>query len=141
MASPAARRLARLSELARRVLTAAEQHAAALGHPSVGVGHLLLALLHEQRGSVQHLLHSAGLAAAEVDAGLDAGQAALLADADAIIDAALALAEAAGSHYVGTEHLLLALLQNAAGVDALDAHGAHLAALQHALEAQLRGGH
>lgn len=101
---------ARYSELVRRVVNAGEQLAQALGHATPGAGHLLAALLHERRGSARMLLTTCGVDAQRLQADLRDGHADLLGGAQAALSAALELSTAAGSHYTGTEHLLLALV-------------------------------
>lgn len=101
---------ARYSELVRRVVNAAEQQAQALGHATAGAGHLLAALLHERRGSARLLLTTCGVDAQRLQADLSHGRADLSGGAEAALNGALELATAAGSHYTGTEHLLLALV-------------------------------
>src|SRR5688572_6046579 len=62
---------ARLSELSRRVLNAAEQMAVALDHPVVGVGHLIMALVNERRGVTSSFLKLGGLDADALKKALD----------------------------------------------------------------------
>lgn len=101
---------ARLSELSRRVLNAAEQVAVALNHPSVGVGHVLLALLVERRSPMCALLHQCGLNEDRLRHDLLRGDSALLVGMDGILVNALGYAERFGSHGVGTDYLLLAMV-------------------------------
>src|SRR5258707_6127048 len=56
-----AKRVARLSELSRRVLNGAEQIAGHMGHREVGLAHLLLVLAHERRSICARLLRAAQL--------------------------------------------------------------------------------
>ncbi len=119
----AAKRFARLSELSRRVLNAAGQLAAGppdgTGRAVVGLDHLLLVLAREQRSPVSRLLSDCGLDVAALEAALgqfmpgDALNAgAVLED---VIDQAGDRADQLGTHYTGTDHLLLALAQNPYG--------------------------
>jgi ATP-dependent Clp protease ATP-binding subunit ClpC len=129
------RRSVRLSELSRRVISAAEQMAAAFHHPTVGSGHLLLALLLETRSPASMLLQESGLNETRLRNGL------LKRDPLALISAAnvlnQAISETSGSHYIGTEHLLLALMLDAEGSALLVAYGIHLDDLYRRLNPEL----
>jgi ATP-dependent Clp protease ATP-binding subunit ClpA len=127
---------ARLSELSRRVIVSAEQRAAALGQP-VGVGHLLLALLAEQRSPAAGMMRACGLDDSRLRAGLDARDALLLVSLEPVLARAPLQAERLGSHYTGTEHLLLALALLPAGAHALRAYSADADALAARLVASL----
>lgn len=107
---------AKLSELSRRVLNAAEQKAVALDHSAVGLGHLLLALLHERRGVTSVILKQSGLDVDTLNAALQAPQRELLISIELVIGEAINQAEKYGSHYVGADHLLLALSLRDEGV-------------------------
>jgi ATP-dependent Clp protease ATP-binding subunit ClpA len=121
----AARRAARLSELSRRVISAAEQLAVTLDHPTVGLGHLLLVMLREKRSPISTLLSKSGLTQKRLRAGLTARDDALLVSIEETLTHALEKAETLGSHYTGTEHLLLTLIASPAGVDLLKQYGAN----------------
>jgi ATP-dependent Clp protease ATP-binding subunit ClpA len=103
------RRNARFSEIARRVLTGAEQLSVSLDHQTVGVGHLLLALLKEPRGETTGLLRESGLNSARLRQDLQAGVPLLLMSIEALLHHAIELSEQHNHHYTGTEHLILAL--------------------------------
>jgi ATP-dependent Clp protease ATP-binding subunit ClpA len=105
----AAKRSARLSELSRRAITAAEQLSVSMDHQSVGLGHLLLVMLMEERSPISALLRESGLDENQLRAGLDKAEAPLLVSIEVVLDRALDQAESLGSHYTGTEHLLLTL--------------------------------
>jgi ATP-dependent Clp protease ATP-binding subunit ClpA len=113
-----AKRVARLSELSRRVLTGAEQFAAEMGHKKVGLAHLLLVLSGERRSVCASLLSDAGLDTVTLEANLIKPRPVTGGMLDDVIDRAVDRAESLGSHYTGTEHLLLTL--------ALDPRGARL---------------
>jgi ATP-dependent Clp protease ATP-binding subunit ClpA len=113
-----AKRVARLSELSRRVFTGAEQFAEQMGHKYVGLAHLLLVLSGERRSVCARLLREAGLNMAMLEANLIKPRPVIGGRLDDVIDQAVNRAERFGSHYTGTEHLLLAL--------ALDPRGARL---------------
>ncbi|MAS34962.1 MAG: hypothetical protein CL610_13215 [Anaerolineaceae bacterium] len=118
-----ARRIARLSELSRRVMNAAEQTAVALDHPVVGIGHLLLVLAWETRSPTAHLLSEQGLDAARLHQSLLNGDANLMASIDQLLPRLAELVGQTGSHYTGTEHLLLALTADPNGRAMLEAYG------------------
>jgi ATP-dependent Clp protease ATP-binding subunit ClpA len=130
-----ARRSARLSELSRRVITAAEQMAVAYDHPTVGLGHLLLALLLEKRSPVSTILRESNLDAGFLRNGLSEHDPLLLANIEIVLSQALDEGEDAGSHYTGTEHLLLTLTINPEGIALLTACGLEPGLLRHRLQA------
>lgn len=108
----AARRMTRLSELGRRVLTAAQQLAQAHEQKSVMLHHLLLVLARERRSVAYRLLPEANFEPTRLEILIPSlpeesveGEASL----DYVLDRAVDRAEAFGSHYTGTEHLLLAM--------------------------------
>lgn len=133
-----AKRNARLTELSRRVITAAEQLAVTLDHPTVGLGHLLLVLLYEERSSTYALLRDSGLDEARLRRALDNQDAVLLVSIEGVLNIALDRAESMGSHYTGTEHLLLTLLLDPSGMSVLEKFGVSTEDLRRRLEAQLR---
>lgn len=118
-----AKRNARLSELSRRVINAAEQLAVTLDHPTVGQGHLLLVLLLEERSPISALLRAAGLDETRLRRELESGDTALLASLEDILNRALDQAQNLGSHYTGTEHLLLTLAADETGGALLRRYG------------------
>jgi ATP-dependent Clp protease ATP-binding subunit ClpA len=134
-----AKRNAHLTELSRRVITAAEQLAVTLDHPMVGLGHLLLVLVNEERSSTYTLLQTSGLDEARLRAGLDAQDSILLLSIEGILNIALDRAESMGSHYTGSEHLLLTMLLDPSGISVLERYGVHTDEMRYRLEAQLRG--
>src|SRR5262245_31074730 len=118
------RRSVRLSELSRRVISAAEQMAAAFHHPTIGLGHLLLALLLETRSPASALLHESGLNEMRLRNGLLKRDPLALINAENVLSQALS--EISDSHYIGTEHLLLALVLDVEGSTLLIAYGINL---------------
>lgn len=118
-----AKRNARLSELSRRVINAAEQLAVTLDHPTVGLGHLLLMLLLEERSSISTLLRGGGLDESRLRRELESGDPALLAPLETVLDRVLDTAQSMGSHYTGTEHLLLTLAADENGATLLRRYG------------------
>jgi ATP-dependent Clp protease ATP-binding subunit ClpA len=118
-----AKRVARLSELSRRVLNGAEQIAEQMGHKNVGLGHLLLVLAGERRSVCARLLREAGFDSAALESSLIKPRPATGGRLEDVIDRAVDRAEALGSHYVGSDHLLLALALNPRGSRLLRKYG------------------
>lgn len=124
-----AKRNAHLSELSRRIITGAEQLAVTLDHPTVGLGHLLLIMLLEDRSPIAALLRAGPLDERRLRAELDAGVPALLVSLEPVLNRALDTAQHQGSHYTGTEHLLLTLAADDDGAALLYRFGVDAAAL------------
>jgi ATP-dependent Clp protease ATP-binding subunit ClpC len=104
---------------ARRALSLAEREARALGHPHVGTEHLLLGLLTEEDGAAAGVLVEAGADTAsvrrKVQEAVGAGapgqtDPAHSARAARAVGRAPRFARDAGTASVGSEHLLLAVL-------------------------------
>lgn len=129
VSSSRSRQHARFSELSRRVIVGAEQSAAALDHSAVSIGHLLLALLLEARSPAAAALRASGLDETRLRASLDAQDALLLVSIELVLARAPDEAQRLGSHYTGTEHLLLALALLPAGARLLRVCGADAGAL------------
>ncbi|MEM9954021.1 MAG: Clp protease N-terminal domain-containing protein [Chloroflexota bacterium] len=110
---------ARLSELARRVLYAAEQHAIKYDHPVVSLSHLLLALHKERRGVTSDILKQGGLDSERLINELVSSKRTIFTSLDPVLKDAINQAEKYGSHYLGADHILLALTLNASGQDLL----------------------
>lgn len=116
----------RFTARARTVLQVAQDEAGRLNHNYIGSEHLLLGLIREDDGIAAKVLASIGL-------GLDAGRAAveelvgpgegpvlgeigLTPRAKLVIDKGVAEARKLRHHFIGTEHLLLGLLEVPDGV-------------------------
>jgi ATP-dependent Clp protease ATP-binding subunit ClpA len=125
---------ARLSELSRRVLNAAAQLAFSLDHANVGIGHLLLMMAQETRSPTSPMLLACGLDETRLRDGLAHGDDLLLVSIDPVLGQLRDLVEQAGSHYTGTEHLLLAIVHDPAGQAALHAYGVRLELLERQLQ-------
>jgi ATP-dependent Clp protease ATP-binding subunit ClpA len=133
----AAKRMARLSELSRRVLNAAGQLASQVGGQVGGIEHLLLVLAHERRSKASRILRECGLDQDRLESTLNrpAAQATSQktldpeANLEDVIDHAVDRADQLGTHYTGTDHILLALAQNPHGAQLLRRHGVDLARL------------
>lgn len=120
-----AKRIARLSELSRRVLYGAEQMASSLGHSGAGLPHLLLVLARERRSICARILseHRLDQTALEADLAAMAAPEPAVTTLDDLIDQAVDRAESFGSHYTGTEHLLLSLVHDPRGARLLSRYG------------------
>jgi len=136
-----AKRVARLSELSRRVLNAADQLAAQDAGRPAGIDHLLLVLLRERRSPVSRVLRSCGLDERALLTVIHSSAAApdsisevLL---DDVIDQAVNRADQLGTHYTGTDHMLLALAEHPQGVRLLQGCGVDPDQLQAALRRDL----
>jgi ATP-dependent Clp protease ATP-binding subunit ClpA len=114
----------KLSELGRRVLSAAEQSALSLEHSAPGIGHLLLALVQERRGVTSDMLKHSGLNAIDLEAAIERREEMLLNGLEHIMQTAVEEAQKSGNHYLGADHLLLALTLLPAGVILLQTFGA-----------------
>ncbi len=110
-----ARRLSHLSELSRRVLKGAEQVADQLDHKQVGLAHLLLVLAQERRSVCSQILHATGFDVRTLEADLHKPRPATGGALEDILDRAVEHAQALGSHYTGTDHILLAMASEARG--------------------------
>lgn len=135
-----ARRNARFSELSRRVLNAAEQIAISLDHQTVGIGHLLLVLVRERR-SLPSMLLQRDLNEDQLEHDLYQRHPVLLVNVEGVLNLAVEHAQSLGSHYTGTEHLLLAMTLDATGAEILRVYGAKPDALRQVVEEQLRSSH
>jgi hypothetical protein len=110
----------RFTERARQVVLLSQEEARILKHDSVGSEHILLGLLREEEGLAARVLESLGVtverARAQVLLHRDSGQAvvtgqvAVTEETRALFQQALREALSLGVNYVGTEHLLLALV-------------------------------
>jgi len=118
----------RFTDRARRVVVLAEEEARLLRHNSVGTEHILLGLLHEGEGVAARALESLGInresVRQQVEQLIGEGQQApgghiLFAPrAKKVLELSLREAMALGHNYVGTEHILLAMLREGDGAAA-----------------------
>ncbi|QNS02488.1 Clp protease N-terminal domain-containing protein [Streptomyces xanthii] len=119
----------RYTPRARNVVVASQNEAKAGGHGSIGTAHLLLGLLHEPDGLGAKAIRAQGVlldtvrqaATASLPEGDGDVPALIPFDADAKKALELTFREALrlGHNYVGTEHILLALLEQANGTGVL----------------------
>jgi hypothetical protein len=115
----------RFTPRARNVVVAAQEEARSAGNPRIGVPHLILGLLAEPEGLAAHLVAEQQVtlddirAAATAALPAAAGEVPALIPYDAPAKKALELtfreALRLGHNYVGTEHVLLALLESEQG--------------------------
>lgn len=133
----AVRRSVSLSELSRRVITAAEQMAVRMDNPAVGMGHLLLVLMRERRSPTAPVLAGSHLDADRLEAGLREGRASLLVSIETIVRQAVEHAQSLGTHFTGTEHLLLAITLAPEGIALIEQYGANADDLRERIAQQL----
>jgi ATP-dependent Clp protease ATP-binding subunit ClpC len=115
------------TERVRKVLSSARAEAERRGHASMTPEHIALALIQEGQGVAYAILQNSGIAADEVRTALESqlpaaapmhepgSEIAFTAIAKKVLEQALAEARELRHSYVGTEHLLLALLHSVAG--------------------------
>jgi ATP-dependent Clp protease ATP-binding subunit ClpC len=114
------------TERARQVVILAQEEARTLRHDHVGPEHILLGLLREREGVAARVLAGFDItlerARGEVVRIIGVGDAASPAqltfapDAKRVLEESLHVATSLGHNYIGTEHLMLALLTFDAGV-------------------------
>ncbi len=114
-----ARNNLRLSELSRRVISAAEQLSISLDHQTVGLGHLLLVLMREKRSITSAILCDNMINEKQLEQTLDEQESNALISIEEVLTKSVGQAHNLGSHYTGTEHILLSLLVNKDGVKLL----------------------
>jgi ATP-dependent Clp protease ATP-binding subunit ClpC len=119
----------RYTERARRVVFFARYEASVFGGTSIDTGHLLLGLLREGQALTARILSRHGVRHRDVGREIEARQAAarevstdvdipLAADAQRALQHAAAEADQMDAPHIGTEHLLLGLLDEGQGVGA-----------------------
>lgn len=117
------------TERARRVMNNAAQEARNLNHDYIGTEHILLGLIREKDSVAAKVLEGLGISLEkvrqEVERIIGKGreevsteQLPLTPRAKKILELALAEAQGMGHNYVGTEHILLALIREGEGVAA-----------------------
>jgi ATP-dependent Clp protease ATP-binding subunit ClpC len=118
----------RFTDRARRVVVLAQTEARDLGHNYIGTEHILLALIDEGQGVAAKALEAMGI---DQDAarqrvveltgrgqGASEGHIHFTPQAKKLLELALREALQLGHHYIGTEHILLALIREGDGVGA-----------------------
>jgi len=129
---------ARLSELSRRVLNAAEQLAIKLDHPVIGIGHLLVALSNERRGVTSGFLKQSGLDAERLKADVSAQDRMVFVSLESVLEEAINQAGKYGSHYLGADHILLALTLKDEGTNLLVRYDVSVDKVRRLLQKQLK---
>ena len=122
------KKLERFTQRARRVLSLAQEEAERFHHQAIGTEHLLIGLVREDEGIAHHILTDLKVDYWELsnlvselspmqqraaDQMLD-----LSADTKRVIERAVVEARRMGHNYIGTEHLLLALVEKPDAVTA-----------------------
>lgn len=119
--------LNRFTERARRVLNLAHQEAINFGHDFVGTEHILLGLVSEGEGIAAKVLNSIGIDLAKIRAEVEKiigkreakiNEITYTPRTKKVIESAMFEAAHLGHNYVGTEHLLLGLINEGEGVAA-----------------------
>ena len=118
----------RFTDRARQVVVLAQEDARALNHNYVGTEHILLGLVHEGKGVAAKTLEYLGISLEgvrqEAEEIIGRGQQAVpgripfTPRAKKVLELSLREAMQLGHNYVGTEHLLLALIREGEGVAA-----------------------
>lgn len=118
----------RFTQRARRVLSLAHQEAERMRHNYIGTEHLLIGLIREEGGVAGRVLRELGLDVNRVQEIVErltgpgtyrGGKLDLSPGTQQVLEFAVEEARRMGHHYIGTEHLLLALVRYGEGI-ALD---------------------
>src|SRR5690554_3134862 len=119
-------KMQRFTQRARRVLSLAQEAAERMQHSYIGTEHLLLGLMREEGGVAGRVLRELGLEMERVEMLVErntrSGQRTPFAKLDLspgtqrVLELAVEEARRMGHHYIGTEHLLLALVRHNEGV-------------------------
>jgi ATP-dependent Clp protease ATP-binding subunit ClpC len=132
----------RFTEQSRRVVVLAQEEARMLGHNHIGSEHLLLGLLHEQGSTAADVLASAGITVEAARSQVEelagpgdkspSGHIPFTQRAKKILELSLREALEQKKSYIGTEHILLALMRDSDGMGArvLERLGGSLPALR-----------
>ena len=128
---------ARLSELSRRVLNAAEQLAIKFDHPVIGIGHLLLALSNERRGITSNFLKQSGLDSERLKIEITSQERMVFVSLENVLEEAINQAEKYGSHYLGADHILLALALNNEGSKLMTGYNVSVEKIRRLIQKQL----
>ncbi|MEJ2149217.1 MAG: ATP-dependent Clp protease ATP-binding subunit [Chloroflexota bacterium] len=119
-------KMQRFTQRARRVLSLAQEEAERLQHSYIGTEHLLLGLIREEGGVAGRVLRDLGLELEKVEPLVErktrSGERTPFAKLDLspgtkkVLELAVEEARQLNHHYIGTEHLLLALMRYNEGV-------------------------
>ena len=118
----------RFTDRARRVIVLAQEEARMLGHNYIGTEHILLALLREGDGVAAKALIALGISLDATRQAVEdiigrgtqepSGHIPFTPRSKKVLELSLREALSLGSDYIGTEHILLALLREGDGVAA-----------------------
>lgn len=118
----------RFTDRSRRAVILAQEEARLLRHSYLGTEHLLLGLIHEGEGVAAKALASLGISRSDVRGQVEeiighgrnpvTGPIPFTPRTKKVLELSLREALPLGHHYIGTEHLLLALLREGQGVAA-----------------------
>jgi ATP-dependent Clp protease ATP-binding subunit ClpC len=115
----------KFTDKARLVIVRAQEESRALNHDHVGTEHILLALVHDSRGTAVHLLTDLGITEGRVREQLNlsvrdgqdspSGHIPFTPQAKKTLELSLREALELGDSHIGTEHLLLGLIRQDEG--------------------------
>jgi ATP-dependent Clp protease ATP-binding subunit ClpA len=118
----------RFTDRARRVVVLAQEEARMLNHNYIGTEHLLLGLIHEGQGVAAQALEAMGISLEAVREQVEriigqgkepaSGHIPFTPRAKRVLELSLRESGQLGHDYVGTEHILLALIREGQGVAA-----------------------
>jgi ATP-dependent Clp protease ATP-binding subunit ClpA len=121
-------RFDKFTERARKVLSLAQEEAQRFQHNYIGTEHLLLGLVREGEGVAARVLTNLGIELDRVRSAVEfiigrgdrivLGEIGLTPRAKKVIELAVDEARRLGHHYIGTEHILLALVREGEGIAA-----------------------
>ena len=118
-------KMERFTQKARRVLSLAHEEAERLRHNYIGTEHLLLGLIQEEGSVGSRVLRELGLETGRVREMVErlsgfgqrtGGRIELAPGTEKVLHLAIEEARKMGHHYIGTEHLLLGLVEQTEGV-------------------------
>jgi len=118
-------KMERFTQRARRVLSLAHEEAERLHHNYIGTEHLLMGLMREEGGVAGRVLRELGLETDRVKEMVErltgvgrhtSGRIELAPATEQVLQVAIEEARRMGHHYIGTEHLLLAMVRQGEGV-------------------------
>ena len=115
----------KFTDKARLVIVRAQEESRALNHDHVGTEHILLALVHDNRGTAAHVLTALGISEGRVREQLNlsvrdgqdppSGHVPFTPRAKKTLELSLREARQLGDSHIGTEHLLLGLIRQDEG--------------------------
>jgi len=118
----------RFTDRARRVVVLAQEEARLLNHNYIGTEHILLGLIHENEGHAAKALKSFDITLNDIRSGVEElspkgdvspmGHIPFTPRAKKVLDYSLREALQLGHSYIGTEHILLAIIREGYGVGA-----------------------